>query len=77
MDGNFMVHDMRTFNRIVKISGHDSSIKGVGFDPAGHYLATASDDKSLKVWRTSDWGLEYSITEPFIDSPRAFVRRLS
>ncbi|TIA93160.1 hypothetical protein E3P99_00244 [Wallemia hederae] len=77
MDGCFMVHDTRTFERVIKISGHDSSIKGVGFDPAGHYLATASDDRSLKLWRTSDWGLQASVTDPFIDSPRAFVRRLS
>lgn len=77
MDGCFMVHDTQTFERIIKISGHDSSIKGLGFDPSGHFLATASDDRSLKIWRTSDWGLQASITEPFEDSPRAFVRRLS
>ena len=77
MDGCFMVHDTQTFERIIKISGHDSSIKGLGFDPSGHFLATASDDRSLKIWRTSDWGLQASITDPFEDSPRAFVRRLS
>lgn len=31
----------------------------------GKYLASQSDDKSVRVWRTSDWMQEAVITEPF------------
>lgn len=31
----------------------------------GKYLASQSDDKSLRVWKTADWAPETVITEPF------------
>lgn len=31
----------------------------------GKYLASQSDDKSLRVWKTADWAQETVITEPF------------
>lgn len=31
----------------------------------GKYLASQSDDKSLRVWKTADWAQEVIITEPF------------
>ena len=33
----------------------------------GKYLSSQSDDKSLKIWRTSDWKEEVSISEPFLE----------
>lgn len=39
--------------------------QGVTWDPVGTYLASQSDDKSLKVWKTLDWKLETTITKPF------------
>ena len=35
------------------------------WDPVGKYLASQSDDRSLRVWRTRDWQHETTITEPF------------
>ena len=36
-----------------------------------------SDDKSVKIWNTTDWTLETSITQPFEKSPGStFFRRL-
>jgi hypothetical protein len=36
-----------------------------------------SDDKMVKIWRTSDWGLEADITSPFINAPgTTLFRRL-
>lgn len=37
------------------------------FKKTGKYLSSQSDDKSLKIWRTSDWKEEVSISEPFLE----------
>lgn len=57
------------FERIRRIAGHDGFVKGVVWDPRGHFLATQSDDKTLKLWKTSDWSCAKVITEPFQNSP--------
>lgn len=63
--------------RIRKLDQHNGFVKGVCFDPVGEFMATQSDDKSVKIWRTTDWGLEAEIREPFEDSPTCtFFRRL-
>ncbi|KAF8678405.1 Protein HIR [Rhizoctonia solani] len=63
---------------LIKLDGHQGFVKGVTWDPVGQFLATQSDDKSVKVWRTTDWGVEATITKPFEDSPGStFFRRLS
>ncbi|KAG8697412.1 HIR complex subunit, partial [Ceratobasidium sp. 394] len=63
---------------LIKLDRHQGFVKGVTWDPVGQFLATQSDDKSVKVWRTTDWGLEATITKPFEDSPGStFFRRLS
>ena len=46
------------------------------WDPVGEFIATASDDRSVKIWRTSDWGLEAEVEKPFEASPGTFFRRL-
>lgn len=43
-------------------------VKGVTWDPIGKYLATQSDDKTLIVWRTSDWQKESAVTKPFSEA---------
>lgn len=78
LDSKVFIWSGATFERLRTIDGHQGFVKGVVFDPLGQYLATASDDKTVKVWRTSDWGLEQSITDPFLTSPStAFFRRPS
>lgn len=53
-------------------------VKGVTWDPVGKYLASQSDDKTLRVWRTSDWQQETFVSEPFADcSGTTHVLRLS
>lgn len=53
-------------------------VKGVTWDPVGKYLASQSDDKTLRVWRTSDWQQESSVSEPFADcSGTTHVLRIS
>ncbi|PWN25114.1 WD40 repeat-like protein [Jaminaea rosea] len=57
------------FELVKRIAGHDGFVKGVVWDPKGQFLATQSDDKTLKIWRTSDWSLAKIIREPFEHSP--------
>ena len=32
---------------------------------SGKYVASQSDDKSVRIWKTSDWKEETVVTEPF------------
>ena len=47
------------------LRSHSGLVKGVAFDPVGKYLATQSDDKTLRIWRISDWKEEEVVKEPF------------
>ena len=47
------------------LEGHSSYVKGIAWDPIGTYLATQSDDKSIIIWRVSDWRLVQQIKAPF------------
>lgn len=66
------------------LRGHRGLVKGVAWDPVGRYVASQADDRTLVVWRTSDWGQEVVITKPFeevcslelFSSPYVFVFNL-
>lgn len=61
---------------IHKLTKHTGWVKGVSWDPMGRFIATQSDDKSLIVWRTSDWTVEIEIRKPFEKSGSStFFRR--
>ncbi len=78
LDSVAIIYNGRTFERLRRIDGHDGFIKGVCFDPIGEYMATASDDRTLKVWKTADWSLATSVTKPFEKSrSQTFFRRPS
>jgi len=62
--------------RLHALDLHRGFVKGVCWDPVGEFLATASDDRSVKIWRTSDWSLEAEVEKPFEASPGTFFRRL-
>ena len=63
---------------VTVLKGHSGLVKGVTWDPVGKYLASQSDDKTLRVWRTSDWQQETFVSEPFADcSGTTHVLRLS
>ncbi|KAG8216509.1 histone transcription regulator 1 [Butyriboletus roseoflavus] len=78
LDSKVLIWCGFTLERIRKLDQHNGFVKGVCFDPVGEFMATQSDDKTVKIWRTTDWGLEAEITKPFEDSPGStFFRRLS
>lgn len=78
LDSLVYIWDMDSCSVLRRLDAHQGFVKGVVWDPAGQFLATQSDDRSVKVWRTTDWGVEANITDPFIDCPTStFFRRLS
>ena len=40
------------------LSGHTNWVKGLAWDPVGSFLVSASEDATVRVWRTSDWQLQ-------------------
>jgi len=49
---------------IQRLEGHRGLVKGVCWDPVGKFLASQSDDRSIVVWRTSDWKAETTLRGP-------------
>jgi WD40 repeat protein/class 3 adenylate cyclase len=44
-------------DRLIGAVGHDGSIMDMTFSPDGKYLATASQDNTVKVWNAHTWDL--------------------
>ncbi|XP_071744188.1 protein HIRA isoform X2 [Lepeophtheirus salmonis] len=68
VDNSIIIWNADKLPEVIKIlKGHTGLVKGVIFDPVGKYLASQSDDKTLRLWRTSDWEVDSVITEPFLE----------
>lgn len=46
--------DLNDLEKIYSLSGHQGKITAYCVSPDGNYIATASEDKSLRIWRISD-----------------------
>lgn len=85
-DGQVLVLECPDLKELKSLHIHaNSHVKGVTFDPANRFFATASDDKSVKITKinqnldgTYTFQEEASITNPFQNSPgTTYYRRCS
>ncbi|KAF2431042.1 Hira-domain-containing protein [Tothia fuscella] len=91
LDSKVVVWSGHTFEKLKTLSQHQSHVKGITFDPANKYFATASDDRSIKIFRftsplpnatahdqVNNFMLETTVMAPFANSPlTTYFRRCS
>ncbi|OJJ49630.1 hypothetical protein ASPZODRAFT_128121 [Penicilliopsis zonata CBS 506.65] len=91
LDSKVVVWSGHTFEKLKTISVHQSHVKGITFDPANKHFATASDDRTVRIFRftspppnatahdqMNNFMYEATISAPFNNSPlTAYFRRCS
>jgi WD40 repeat protein/serine/threonine protein kinase len=55
------VWNVHTQQKVSELPGHNSSINCIVFHPLMKWVATASDDRLIKIWSTDDWRLKFGL----------------
>ena len=50
LDNSIIIWDPAKGQKLTTLEGHKSYVKGIAWDPIGKYLASQSDDRTVKVW---------------------------
>lgn len=91
LDSKIVVWSGHNFEKLKTISQHSSQVKGITFDPANKFFATASDDRTVRIFhytppeknatsfdQTNNFTLETIVADPFATSPlTTYFRRPS
>ncbi|RMZ85353.1 hypothetical protein DV737_g829, partial [Chaetothyriales sp. CBS 132003] len=91
LDSKMVVWSGYTFEKLKTLPNHSSHVKGITFDPANKYFASASDDRTIKIFKftsptpnytahdaVNNFVLETSVAAPFANSPlTTYFRRCS
>lgn len=65
LDNTVRIWQASTGAPLAVLTGHESLVKGLTWDPIGSFLATQSDDKSVIIWRTSNWTMVKRVEGPW------------
>eukprot|EP00940_MAST-03C_sp_MAST-3C-sp2_P001701 g1701.t1 len=52
--------NMSNTKQVIVLKGHEGSVKSVVWDPQGDFLASTSEDGTMKIWRLSDRTVVYN-----------------
>lgn len=50
-----VVWDVRKFECLAVLKGHQGEVKRISFSKDGKFLASGSGDNSIRIWDTNQW----------------------
>lgn len=54
-DDRVKLWNVATGDQIASLEGHDNTVNGLAFSPAGNILASGSNDNTVKLWDVASW----------------------
>ena len=67
-DGTVCASSLHTGGTLRTLEGHTSSVMGVAVHETGNEVASASVDKTVRLWDTSTWKETASLPQPYVAS---------